>query len=1551
MPKKNNMAYNLGKIRQSNRINIFDKKNPPEYRRQLFIDQQLKEKKENDARELLLKQKRNKPRLLILYDTTLDDTDGLEYMKFITDETGNYSVIYYNGSDKLVNTIEEQYNLGFRFFLSPTIDSNTLYNYCIAICKKYTDILLISTNSTTYFENGEFPYNIIRTSSNDKELIEYITDDLLYDLNNLTEDISKMYNYPISDTSYYFDNSGNALEFQPPLFSKVVYIYTEKDINGNLDFYADNYGKQLYEYIKSISSQIYEVGDATLPQNEAINQNNKKWITAEPISLSMYSITTSQTFPQELKDLLSENPVSDINNFMKSKKTMFIINSSSPEQILSLFDEKYMYDNYFIFGDQFMKKKYTSKYKFNYAIIPTGNYSFDGFKLAGIIPRIDGKYISPFVYSISDIILKLLPYYTQHINQNTNLDSLTLMISFIEKIKAIKFIINNNEWYEKKIFTYYVESNIDDETNTQYNRHIFYNYKFNPTTNGKFIEDDSDIDKFLYNDSITINNNNNLFNAISLKDFGWNSRDSIVFNLNTFIDNEYNTLFFFNNNSDIKNWIDKLNISVGGNRNNNLVDGNYNHTPILFEIWRSHDLRFNIMKFNIEYDLVVDYTTDNIEHNINKNIIINRECYQNAGINGSIPENNFINTETEEITIDTNIDFNPASLLSSKKESLEYYFIQYFKGTKYIKSFNGLSMPYFAPIIINVKINIAVITERFNINDFVISKKNSNIGKIVSISNNYKEIYIEKYVKVAEIKDSNLYLLKDDTYFTESYLNLSSLSINMSRIIDYTNWKVFKKNLFIRSIFMDSIIENDSQQNMVMSYDNFGGDTRENICQVIKDNLSVTFSTYNNWNIWKNKMEEVKNNNKLQTEIFWEMYRSNKLTYLETSVNYKLPMYKFKSKTYDINTIVEINRITFTDLYGTFDSSENLLIPINFKTSDILPDDIIEKPIIYVEYFSGHKYKTNFNGVKETYLSPLVISINIIPNIIRTEYKVNDYIVYYDNNTQKEKIGIVVSFTDNYSYIEIIILETIVIDNTFYVKKLYNNLYTATQSEIYLYSDEYNYPIINLDTINNLVTDKNIIIYNSNIIDLIINADYFNNEKVLYSYFSDIFNDEVVELIKNNYFIIFSDNNTLEFWKQKLNNEIIQKNNHTLIFYEICRSHNKMIEPLSINIDYKLKMDNLNRSNYHILKTLNLSRKIFDSSLNNVVSYENFNIDVSFNIGPILPSDVSGNPVMYVNYFKGNKYLKYTDELFDYYSPLIVSINIISINIPDGMEKNKFVIYNNKLYKVIDFSDNFNNVYLQLYTIIELNTINIYIKEDIETQISLSLINNENILPYNQAYKQELIDITEWGIFTRKNIIKNNDDIITSIVIPDTLSKLNTTLDNFKLNNSIFSGIKNDFTITIQNENILSDFKKFINASITFDRLNHSQLFFEIWRSHDLLIPLIIETDYILQMTTEPSKYTILKNISFTRNVYTKIDIYNTDEIDSTENDNLDINIETPLISPDDILYTPLIVVKYFKGHKYNKNYTNVNEAYYSPVLVKINIKPYLKNSNFLLSV
>lgn len=1483
MPQVTSAIYNLGKPRQSSRYNSFNKRNSGEFENQQNI---IKERLRllNEAKLLKQKQIANRPKLAVLFNPNTYPQDALMFMEFIKDDTvaSKFTIIYYTD---LLKTLEEQYNLGFRFFASPTIGSFSLYTYCIPFCKKYPDVLLITSYSTQYFENGILPFNIIRTSINDKDMMSYIVTELLYNLNTLTKKAVPLYYRSISNNNY-----------DTPIFKKIVYIYTEKDANGNLDTYSEGYGEQL--------------------KNEVNLQNGA-------ITIELFKISDDNfILPQEVKTLLSENPVSGV-NFISSDKTMFILNSYNPEKILQLFNEEYMYDNYFIFGDVFPSNHYTSKYKFNYAICPVGNFSFEGYKTSGFLPG--GYYFSPFLYSIVDIILKLLPYYSQVYYKNITLSSIEFNMLFIYVMKLLKLIVDNNYWYERKIFTYYIDTKEDDLTNAQYNYYIFFQFKFNPFISGSFIKESEIL--------IPINEDVNDSTSISLLNFKWNSRSSVDDN---FLSNTPINLVF-NSFNTILEWKKNLNKSVGGSRFDENLEGNNNHTPLFFEFWRSHDERFKNMTIDISYNLIMDYNIPKV-YNINERIIIKRECYQDAGINNSILENNFLYEEEDEIYI----NFETGEITESQVAN--YIVLQYFKGTRYKKSFSGLTIDYLAPIIINIKINPIIIYKKYKINDYVLS--NDIIGKVIDVSDDYQEITIQPYINILEEENDSHYIKIDTASqpFISNQLDTKLYSkISPVKLIDYTDWSIFKKNMFIRSIFMNDIINNDSTQNNVISYENFGGDSRPTILQPVKDNISLTFSTYDYWLKWKNLVNSSIND--LHTEIFWEMYRSNKLIFIEKNIDVDLIMDNNETKIYEINEIAEIERKIYSDL-NTYESSETILLPISFKTSDINPNDIINKPIIYLEYFVGDEYKKSLNGILETYFTPILIHVNIIPNIIYTKYKINDYIVY-----QNKFIAQVLSVSDNYTIIEIELYNIIFTDNdTIYVKSK-NSIYNVNQNEISLFatigslitelSNEkftLTESMKNIKNINDVETLDKCNYIDSEIIDIVILEDLYNIYGNYFNFFRAYYINEIVELI-NNYFIIFSSIDVFNNWKNKINDEIL-KNSHTYLFFELWRSHNNLLMPIQINIDHKLVMNTFNSDKYNIVKTINLSRNIFDSNLS-IISNENFTFDLNFYTEKILPSDVLNKPIIYVGYFKGNKYLNY-NGIPNYYSPVIITINILPVNISEKIKINEFVVYNKNIYKIINIENNFENIDLQKYLIVKTQFNTIYIKKT--TMIETT--DSNNIIPYSDLYEMKLVDQSEWGVFDVNNIIEDNK-IETDIILRDSSSVGNKSLDDFNLSN-VF--LFEEINIITQNENTYNNFKKSINRSVTFDKLNHTPLFFEIWRSHNnLLIPLTIEINYNLQMSLTPSIYLIEKNISFIRNIYDIIGVKE-DNLKFKENDSLNISIKTAEITSNDILNNPLIFVKYFKGHKYITSFNNVNDVYFSPIIVKINIIPHEKNNLFELN-
>jgi surface protein len=1475
--------------------------------------------------QVYFQQTENRAKLAILINpNTYNSQDALNFIDLIKDQTpsSRHDIFFF---ENLSDTLLEKYNLGYRFFASPTIGSYNLYTYCVPFCRQHPDVLLFNTYSTQYFDNEVLPFNIIRSAVNDKEMTQYIVNDLLYNLNELSINHLPIYYNPISA----FNNN-------LPIFSKIVYFYTEKDEDGNPDTYSEEYGTQL---------------------TNAVNLQNNK------ITIEIYKITDNNfILPQIVKDLLLENPVSG-RFFSSSLKTIFIMNSSSPAKILSLLDEEYMYDNYFIFGDAFSTQHFTSNYKFDYAITPIGNYSFEGNKISNSLNNNEGNYLSPFLYSITDAIIKLLPYYSKFYYSNQTLPQDTLMRLFINKLKDLQIVIDNNSWYESKIFVYYIDTKPNDLTNAQYNYYIFYNYKVDQNLlSGSFIQESE----------ITLLINNDIFetNKLTLLNFHWNSRNSVV---NDFLTNAPNIVF--NSYNSLLEWKILLNKSVGGSRINETIPGKNNHTPLFFEYWRSHDEHFKNISIDVSYNLVMEYSIDKI-YNINKLITINRDCYEEAGINSNIPENNFLGNEEDQIQI--NFD----TLEISPRLLSDYVILQYFKGNRYKNSFNGLTIDYLAPVIINLTIIPNIIYTKYKINDFVSSNK--ILGKVIGVSLDYLEITIQPYTTLFEESTEAHYIKintdADPIIGNQSNTKLYSI-LSPIKLIDYSDWSIFKNKMFIRRTFMDLIINEDTDQENVMSYETFGGDSREHVLQPIKDNIVLTFSTYDYWLTWKQLVSNSINN--LHTKIFWEMYRSNKLNYIEKTIDIELIMNNNESNIYEIYEFVEIERKIYSDL-NTYESSETFELILSFKTSNIVPSDVINKPIIYVEYFNGDKYNTSFNGVSESYFTPLLIRVNIIPNIIYYEYKMDDYVVYQnkpntnddivyensstnnDNVVYKTKLAKVLSVTDDYTIIKIQIYEVITNNdsNNIYIN-VTDNILNVKQNDIVIFTsldslnkNQYSFKEFTLEnqytkqkSVNpsNIYSiddvkfvDSGIYVSSETINSLILSDSYSINSNTIL-FFNTYYNTNVVETFDNNFFITFENISLFNDWQNKLQNELLNNplfNTHTYLFFELCRSHNNLLKPIYLDIDYKLVMNESISSNYNIVKTINLSRDIFDASLNSI-SNENFSIDLDFNTEKILPSDILNKPIIYVGYFKGNKYLNY-NGLINYYSPIIITINILPNIISDGIQINEFVIFNKNIYKIINIENNYEKIYLQNYLIFETQLNTIFIKP----MPIFEIVGCNDIISYKSTQTLKIVDQTEWGPFNLNNIFTEQININTDIILLDSTSLGNITLNTFDLNKRNIAELKNNLNIIFQTESIFNNFKKLVESSITFDKLNHTPLFFEIWRSHNILLnPLIIETNYNLSMKETPFNYLIQTEIPFIRNIYNVIGGTN-DSYVFQENDILSMSINTPQITPNNVLNNPLFFVNYFKGHKYLDSYSNIDDGIYiSMLIVKINIIPQYTDS------
>ncbi len=374
------------------------------------IKKKNKEKKKSQKQKLL-----NSKKIVIMLDDYFAD------LKKFFDFCKNKNTI---SNDVVINLLPKNYvpyneymklyNIGYRYFISTSTSSNLIK--IINFFKIYTDAFYINLTSTVVFDT-ELPFNMIRTSVNDLALSEYIFERLNSNLLELLK---------ISNILYFrdFDKVVNKINF----FNNITYIYTN-------DTYSINYVK---------------------------NFENKY-----DIKLKKFLIENS--IPDELKDLMLNNNVGS-ENFKNNNMTFFII-TLEPQKILDLLDNELYHNNFFIFGDTFFFDKLVSKYKFKYAFVLIGSFSYIGYKLSKFVePK---QNLSPqALYSI-DIINTLKPFIEQY-NQLNKID-------FVENLKSIEFI-NNNKWYENKIFGYQIT--YQDNSNIIFPKTLFLEHKFNSSILG-----------------------------------------------------------------------------------------------------------------------------------------------------------------------------------------------------------------------------------------------------------------------------------------------------------------------------------------------------------------------------------------------------------------------------------------------------------------------------------------------------------------------------------------------------------------------------------------------------------------------------------------------------------------------------------------------------------------------------------------------------------------------------------------------------------------------------------------------------------------------------------------------------------------------------------------------------------------------------------------------------------------------------------------------------------------------------------------------------------
>ncbi len=368
---------------------------------------------------------KNKLRIAILSNEEF--TDSINIIKFMISLNvidNNIDIVMYDSNTtSAVIELTKLINKGYKYVYG-TQGSSDVTSLIDLLNDNIDNIIYFNTYSTVRF-NIPLPSNLIRTALIDDELINTIFS--FFADNTKLYDLLKIGGY-----------NRLAEPLETSIFSKICYIFEPSVYTSN--------------YLERIMISNSNIGNI--------------------LEISSFELNNVSEFPEELINLLLSNPVSS-ENFKSSEKTIFIVNSSTPQNLLNLFNNISYGDNYFLFGDPFFNNNIEVNIFFQYAFIGIGNFSELGYKYSRFIdPNQD---ISPMGFSLIDLIQYASPILDMNYNKSSN-----QIIDLLKHIEFIKYsdIYSHDHWFRKNTFLYHIFNNVDNEnifsyeltiSNTQYN--------------------------------------------------------------------------------------------------------------------------------------------------------------------------------------------------------------------------------------------------------------------------------------------------------------------------------------------------------------------------------------------------------------------------------------------------------------------------------------------------------------------------------------------------------------------------------------------------------------------------------------------------------------------------------------------------------------------------------------------------------------------------------------------------------------------------------------------------------------------------------------------------------------------------------------------------------------------------------------------------------------------------------------------------------------------------------------------------------------------------
>lgn len=380
-------------------------------------------------------------RIIIIMDSYSSKT-SIDFLKMlIASNSVLNGVMLYNGPCKktsignikinsLADLLQFFYNKGYRMFITNNYSSDLFpaFNWI-----RTRDVILFNTFSTVATDEflNNIPDNIVRTSVNDLEMLNYLFEKVL---TNFYKYLNEMGNESIALPLSKSESGVNP-------FSVVVYIYEPS-------LYASG-------YLLNLEKVLYDNTDIEL------------------VSIKL----ENGVLPDLAKYYLTYNNISSPNYINSTNKPLIIFNSEEPDSLFSYLDDEKYFDNYTFFGDVFSTDIYNTAYPFTAAFVNISNFSDIGFRFSYLVDK--DQSISPQTLNIYNILSQCGSLFMSVAKQSRFQFNVRGFLNLLNSL----FVVTNGDWTEKYVNVYkYLSSAIVDSPLFENKFELLCSYhQWNPT--------------------------------------------------------------------------------------------------------------------------------------------------------------------------------------------------------------------------------------------------------------------------------------------------------------------------------------------------------------------------------------------------------------------------------------------------------------------------------------------------------------------------------------------------------------------------------------------------------------------------------------------------------------------------------------------------------------------------------------------------------------------------------------------------------------------------------------------------------------------------------------------------------------------------------------------------------------------------------------------------------------------------------------------------------------------------------------------------------------